>query len=102
MSFTTLRTTLQKLKNIKLTVNQSSCIFVHLVFVSDEQKTVLVHRKGATRSFGPNHPCLPEKYRKMGQPVLIGGSMGTCSYVLVGTQTAMDISFGSTCHGAGR
>ena len=68
----------------------------------DEEKSVLVHRKGATRAFGPGHPCLPEKYRAMGQPVLIGGSMGTCSYVLIGTQRAMDTSFGSTCHGAGR
>lgn len=68
----------------------------------DEEKTVLVHRKGATRAFGPNSPCLPDKYREMGQPVLIGGSMGTCSYVLIGTQSAMDNSFGSTCHGAGR
>lgn len=67
-----------------------------------QQKNVLVHRKGATRAFGPNHPDLPERYKETGQPVLIGGSMGTCSYVLTGTETAMAETFGSTCHGAGR
>lgn len=74
----------------------------HQCPLTDEEKNVLVHRKGATRAFGPNQSCLPEKYRMMGQPVLIGGSMGTCSYVLIGTQSAMEQSFGSTCHGAGR
>jgi len=63
---------------------------------------VLVHRKGATRAFGPGHPDLPEKYRSVGQPVLIPGDMGRASYVLVGTQRAMEETFGSTCHGAGR
>lgn len=63
---------------------------------------VCVHRKGATRSFGPGAPELPAVYREVGQPVLIPGSMGTASYVLVGTQKAMDETFGSTCHGAGR
>lgn len=63
---------------------------------------VLVHRKGATRAFPPHHPALPEKYRGIGQPVLIGGSMGTASYILTGTEAAMKESFGSTCHGAGR
>lgn len=62
----------------------------------------LVHRKGATRSFGPEHQEVPEKYRSVGQPVLIPGSMGTSSYVLVGTKKAMQESFGSCCHGAGR
>jgi tRNA-splicing ligase RtcB len=61
-----------------------------------------VHRKGATRAFGPSHPETPERYRAVGQPVLIPGSMGTASYVLVGTDEAMDLSFGSACHGAGR
>ncbi|MCR4324424.1 MAG: RtcB family protein [Candidatus Curtissbacteria bacterium] len=65
-------------------------------------KKVIVHRKGATRAFGPNHPDLVEEYKKTGQPVIIPGSMGTASYVLVGTDEAMNISFGSTCHGAGR
>jgi tRNA-splicing ligase RtcB len=62
----------------------------------------VVHRKGATRAFGPTHPDLPEPYRQPGQPVFIPGSMGTASYVLAGTETAMHDSFGSTCHGAGR
>lgn len=61
-----------------------------------------VHRKGATRAFGAHHPELPERYREIGQPVLIPGDMGTGSYVLVGTQTAMLKTFGSACHGAGR
>ena len=70
--------------------------------VNGKQKKVLVHRKGATRAFAAGHPDLPEKYRNVGQPVLIPGDMGTASYVLVGTQKAMEESFGSTCHGAGR
>jgi tRNA-splicing ligase RtcB len=61
-----------------------------------------VHRKGATRAFGPGHPDLPEPYRAIGQPVLVPGSMGTASWVLVALPTAADRSFGSTCHGAGR
>jgi tRNA-splicing ligase RtcB len=62
----------------------------------------IVHRKGATRAFGPGHEDLPERYRKTGQPVFIPGSMGTASYVLSGTEAAMRTSFGSACHGAGR
>jgi tRNA-splicing ligase RtcB len=65
-------------------------------------KGVLVMRKGATRSFGPGRKEIPEDYRKVGQPVLIPGSMGTPSYVLVGTKKAEEISWGSTAHGAGR
>ena len=65
-------------------------------------KTLCVHRKGATRSFGPGHPELPDRYRSIGQPVLIPGSMGTGSFVLVGTEEAATRSFSSTCHGAGR
>ena len=61
-----------------------------------------VHRKGATRAFGPNNPEIPEIYRSVGQPVFIPGSMGTASWVLVGAEGAMTKSFGSTCHGAGR
>ncbi|RLA88026.1 MAG: RNA-splicing ligase RtcB, partial [Deltaproteobacteria bacterium] len=61
-----------------------------------------VHRKGATRAFPPKHPDVPKIYREVGQPVLIPGDMGTESYVLVGTQKAMEDTFGSTCHGAGR
>jgi tRNA-splicing ligase RtcB len=66
------------------------------------RKEVLVHRKGATRAFPPGHSALPLELRPLGQPVLIPGSMGTCSYVLVGTEQAMAETFGSCCHGAGR
>ena len=65
-------------------------------------EAVCVHRKGATRAFGPSHPETPEAYRAIGQPVFIPGSMGTGSYVLVGTDEGLDRSFGSACHGAGR
>ena len=65
-------------------------------------KKLLVHRKGSTRAFPPNHPNIPKDYQSIGQPVLIGGTMGTCSYVLVGTDKGMTETFGSTCHGAGR
>ena len=70
--------------------------------VDGRQRWVCVHRKGATRSFGPGQPSLNPAYRAIGQPILIPGDMGTASYVLVGTQKAMDETFGSTCHGAGR
>ena len=67
------------------------------------QKTKLcVHRKGATRAFPPFHPEIPKKYREIGQPVLIPGDMGRCSYCLAGAEKAMKETFGSTCHGAGR
>ena len=70
--------------------------------VDGELKKVCVHRKGATRSFGPGREEIPEMYREIGQPVIIPGSMGTASYLLVGTKKAEQISFGSTAHGAGR
>ena len=70
--------------------------------VDGRKRTVCVHRKGATRSFPPGHPALCDAYKKTGQPILIPGDMGTASYVLSGTRTAMEKSFGSTCHGAGR
>ena len=70
--------------------------------VDGKKKMVCVHRKGATRSFGPGREEIPEVYRNIGQPVLIPGSMGTASYLLVGTKTAEKISWGSTAHGAGR
>jgi tRNA-splicing ligase RtcB len=70
--------------------------------VSGRKTKVLVHRKGATRAFPKHHPDIPHDYFEIGQPVLIPGSMGTCSYVLVGTERAMAETFGSTCHGAGR
>jgi tRNA-splicing ligase RtcB len=63
---------------------------------------VCVHRKGATRAFGPGSPVLPDVYRDIGQPVLVPGSMGTASWVLLGTEGSMTQTFGSTCHGAGR
>lgn len=70
--------------------------------LNGERVKLCVHRKGATRAFGPGLAAVPEAYRDLGQPVLIPGSMGSCSYVLVGTEKAMQESFGSTCHGAGR
>jgi len=70
--------------------------------VNGDQKKVWVHRKGATRAFPPGHPEIPADYRAVGQPVLIPGSMGTSSWLLVGTEQAMHVSFGSTAHGAGR
>ncbi len=70
--------------------------------VDGSTKKLVVHRKGATRSFGPGREEIPEIYRWVGQPVLIPGSMGTASYVLVGTKKAEEVSFGSTAHGAGR
>jgi tRNA-splicing ligase RtcB (3'-phosphate/5'-hydroxy nucleic acid ligase) len=65
-------------------------------------ETLCVHRKGATRAFGPTHQETPAAYRAVGQPVFIPGSMGTASYVLAGTDAALQLSFGSSCHGAGR
>merc|ERR1719253_1659808 len=70
--------------------------------VNGRPRQLLVHRKGSTRAFPPHHPLIPVDYQFIGQPVLIGGTMGTCSYVLTGTQKGMDETFGSTCHGAGR
>jgi len=70
--------------------------------IDGSMKQVCVHRKGATRSFGPGRDEVPEDYRSVGQPVLIPGSMGTASYVLAGTTKAEEVSFGSTAHGAGR
>ena len=70
--------------------------------IDGEEKEVIVHRKGATRSFPPNDPAVTEIYRKVGQPVIVGGSMETASYLLAGTQKACEMTFGSTCHGAGR
>ena len=70
--------------------------------VNGRKQKVLVHRKRATRAFGPNHPEVPVKYREIGQPVLIPGDMGRASYILKGTEDAMRFSFGSACHGAGR
>ncbi len=70
--------------------------------VGNEIKEVCVHRKGATRAFPPGSKLIPEKYKNVGQPVLIPGDMGRYSYILVGTENAMEETFGSSCHGAGR
>jgi tRNA-splicing ligase RtcB len=70
--------------------------------VDGRRRRVCVHRKGATASFPKGHAEVPEAYRDVGQPVMIPGDMGTHSYVLVGAEAAMEKSFGSTCHGAGR
>ncbi len=70
--------------------------------VDGKKKRLCVHRKGATRAFGPNNPSVPRKYRYLGQPVIIPGDMGTASYVLVGTREGEKMAFASTCHGAGR
>jgi tRNA-splicing ligase RtcB len=70
--------------------------------IDGQKKSLYVHRKGATRAFGPGHPDLPPVFKEVGQPVLIGGSMGTSSYVLCGTKESEQRSFSSACHGAGR
>ena len=70
--------------------------------VEGKTRRLCVHRKGATRAFPPGHPEIPRDYRRIGQPVLIPGDMGRYSYVLVGTEKALEETFGSTCHGAGR
>jgi tRNA-splicing ligase RtcB len=70
--------------------------------IDGRRKKLYVHRKGATRAFGPGHPSLPEDLQASGQPVLIGGTMGTASFILAGTTKGMARSFGSCCHGAGR
>jgi tRNA-splicing ligase RtcB len=70
--------------------------------VDGKKRRLCVHRKGATRAFAPGHSQIPAAYQKIGQPVLIPGDMGRYSYLLVGTETAMEKTFGSTCHGAGR
>ncbi|MCI0401499.1 MAG: RtcB family protein [Gammaproteobacteria bacterium] len=70
--------------------------------VDGQRRRLYVHRKGATRAFGPGHPELPEEFRDLGQPVLIGGSMGTASHILAGNVESERLSFASACHGAGR
>jgi tRNA-splicing ligase RtcB len=70
--------------------------------VDGKRMKLCIHRKGATRAFGPGHPAVTSIYRDVGQPVLVPGDMGTASYVLVGTADAMEESFGTSCHGAGR
>ncbi|EDV29731.1 uncharacterized protein TRIADDRAFT_18395 [Trichoplax adhaerens] len=70
--------------------------------VNGKLSTLLVHRKGSTRAFPPHHPLIPVDYQLTGQPVLIGGTMGTCSFVMTGTSQGMSETYGTTCHGAGR
>ncbi len=70
--------------------------------VDGRKRQLYVHRKGATRAFGPGHPDLPTELRAAGQPVLIGGTMGTASYILAGTKQSQELAFNSACHGAGR
>jgi len=70
--------------------------------VDGRERELVVHRKGATRAFGPGHALVPERYRALGQPVLVPGDMGRYSYVLLGTEKALELTFGSACHGAGR
>jgi len=70
--------------------------------IGGKKKRLYIHRKGSTRAFGPGRKEIPEEYRSVGQPVLIGGTMGTCSYILIGTTEGMKYAFGSACHGAGR
>ncbi|EGD74165.1 hypothetical protein PTSG_06172 [Salpingoeca rosetta] len=71
-------------------------------WVDGKLRNLLVHRKGSTRAFPPHHPLIPVDYQLIGQPVLVGGTMGTCSYILTGTEQGFADTFGSTCHGAGR
>jgi tRNA-splicing ligase RtcB (3'-phosphate/5'-hydroxy nucleic acid ligase) len=87
--------------NMLYDVSHNTCkVETHVV--RGKKKRLFVHRKGATRAFGPGQADLPPEYRKTGQPVLIGGTMGTSSYILVGTEEGMGAAFGSACHGAGR
>ncbi len=82
-------------------ISHNTCkVETHLV--EGKKKKLYVHRKGATRAFGPGQIDLPLEYQHVGQPVLIGGTMGTSSYILIGTEEGMKQSFGSACHGAGR
>ena len=82
-------------------VSHNTCkVEAHVVM--GKRRDLFIHRKGATRAFGPGHESLPEALRQVGQPVLIGGSMGTASYILVGEATSEQKAFSSACHGAGR
>jgi tRNA-splicing ligase RtcB len=82
-------------------VSHNTCkVESHLI--DGERRSLFVHRKGATRAFGPGHPTLPEALREAGQPVFVGGSMGTASWILAGTAASESRAFSSACHGAGR
>lgn len=82
-------------------VSHNTCKLEHHT-IDGQKKALYVHRKGATRAFGPGHPDLPDIFKETGQPVLIGGSMGTGSYVLCGAKESEQRAFSSACHGAGR
>jgi len=82
-------------------VSHNTCKVEHHV-IDGRERELYVHRKGATRAFGPGHAALPPEYREVGQPVIIGGSMGTSSYILVGTSESEQRAYSSSCHGAGR
>ncbi|HIC91497.1 MAG TPA: RtcB family protein [Syntrophaceae bacterium] len=82
-------------------VSHNTCkIEEHMV--DGKRKRLYIHRKGSTRAFGPGRKELPQAYQNVGQPVLIGGTMGTCSFILVGTEYGLERAYGSACHGAGR
>jgi tRNA-splicing ligase RtcB len=70
--------------------------------IDGSPRRLYIHRKGATRAFGPGHPDIPEDLRAIGQPVLIGGSMGTASHILAGNRQGEALAYSSACHGAGR
>ena len=70
--------------------------------INGKEKSIIVHRKGATRAFPANSPDIPKKYQKIGQPIFIPGSMGSASWILLGNQKSLDLTFGSTAHGSGR
>ena len=88
-------------RDLLLDVSHNTCK-VEEHTVGGRTRTLYVHRKGATRAFGPGHPDVPEEYRSVGQPVLIGGTMGTSSFILAGTAESERRAFSSSCHGAGR
>lgn len=87
--------------NMLYDVSHNTCK-VEIHEIHGNKKRLYVHRKGATRAFGPGHLDLPQEYLRIGQPVLIGGTMGTYSFILAGTEEGMHQAFGSACHGAGR
>jgi tRNA-splicing ligase RtcB len=93
----------QALLRVLYDVSHNTCkLERHTLAGETQPRELFVHRKGATRAFGPGHQELPDALRPHGQPVLIGGSMGTASYILAGTAAAEAQSFSSACHGAGR
>ncbi|MDV3277729.1 MAG: RtcB family protein [Nitrososphaerales archaeon] len=117
MAFTNRQVIVQKVREAfsKVFHRDAEAMDMHLIYdvchnvakverhaIDGSSADVLVHRKGATRSFGPGHPDIPAPYRQVGQPVIIGGSMETGSYLLIGTAKAMEETFGSTAHGSGR